>query len=161
MSETTSGRSEDGRFAPGNGGGPGNPFARRTAALRNAAQKSASEQDVAEVMAALKFKAKGGDVAAARLWLAYAAGRPGPTADPDTLDAHEIQVRRQAAVPAEDVEALFVRPPASLMCEVVRAAAPHLYAGLAGKMADTLMPQPQPPAPAPPAPEPAPEAAPA
>jgi hypothetical protein len=29
------GRDERGRFTAGNGGGPGNPFARRTAALRN------------------------------------------------------------------------------------------------------------------------------
>ena len=35
-----------------------------------------------------------GDVAAAKLVFSYAAGKPAPAPDPDTLDAHELAVRR-------------------------------------------------------------------
>ena len=75
MSEKTSGaasgRTEKGQFAAGNPGGPGNPYARQVAALRKAVVQSATAQDVADVMATVKLRALGGDMAAARLWLAY------------------------------------------------------------------------------------------
>src|SRR5262245_62495021 len=79
-----------GRFAPGNGGGPGNPFARKTAALRRAMLDAVSDQDMAEVTAAVLGKAKGGDLGAAKLLYQYTVGRPRPAQDPDRLDAHEM-----------------------------------------------------------------------
>src|SRR5262245_53934343 len=84
-------RDTSGRFLRGNKGGPGNPYARQTAALLKAAADSARPEDMAEVMKMLLEKAKGGDVAAARLWMAYSGGKARPAADPDTLDAHELQ----------------------------------------------------------------------
>jgi hypothetical protein len=112
------GRTDDGRFAAGNRGGPGNPFTRRVAALRRAAIQGTSERDVEDVLAALKCRAQTGDVTAARLWLAYTIGQPAASADPDTLDAHELQVRRQGASTAEDLKALFETLPASVVCEL-------------------------------------------
>src|SRR5262249_2804618 len=85
------GRDARGRFTPGNLGGPGNPFARRTAQLRKAFGETASEENVKDVAVALLFKAKSGDVAAAKLWLAYAVGKPAETANPDTLDCQEFK----------------------------------------------------------------------
>ncbi|MGL4549958.1 MAG: hypothetical protein ACRC33_02120 [Gemmataceae bacterium] len=48
-------------------------------------------------------------MAAARLWLAYAAGKPGASADPDTLDAHDLEVRRRSVATAEDIKTVFER----------------------------------------------------
>ena len=40
------GRDDKGRFAAGNKGGPGNPFARQTAANRQAVVNAVTEQDL-------------------------------------------------------------------------------------------------------------------
>ena len=70
------GRNAAGRFAPGNPGGPGNPYARRVAALRAALLDAVSEEDLRALARSLVEKARGGDVAAAKLLLSYAVGRP-------------------------------------------------------------------------------------
>ena len=64
-----SGREPDGRFAKGNSGGPGNPFARRVAALRQAALESVTPDDMRAIMAMLTALARDGDVAAAKVVL--------------------------------------------------------------------------------------------
>jgi hypothetical protein len=56
---SANGRDAAGRFAPGNPGGPGNPFARRTAQLREALLRHVSEQDIAEVGRTLLLRAPG------------------------------------------------------------------------------------------------------
>ncbi len=70
------GRDARGRFTTGNPGGPGNPYARRVAELRSALLDAVTPEDVAALARALLAQAKGGDVAAARLVLSYAVGRP-------------------------------------------------------------------------------------
>ena len=54
----TRGRDGQGRFAKGNKGGPGNPFARRVAALRQAVLDCVTEQDLADVVTAMLARAK-------------------------------------------------------------------------------------------------------
>jgi hypothetical protein len=63
------GRDQCGRFAPGNRGGTGHPFARQVAALRKAFLQGVTPEDLAAIAAALLAKAKEGDVAAAKLVL--------------------------------------------------------------------------------------------
>src|SRR3954452_15286390 len=77
------GRDERGRFRPGNSGGPGNPFARKVAALRKALLDSVSEQDLQEIVVLLKLKAQRGDLAAVKLLFQYCLGKPEPAKDPD------------------------------------------------------------------------------
>jgi hypothetical protein len=124
------GRDGGGRFAAGNRGGPGNPFARHTAAMRRAIADAVSPEQLAAIAAAMVKKAIEGDVAAAKLVFAYAAGKPGPSADPDTLDAHELAVRRGDVATAEDVKALFEACPAGLLCAIAAVAAPQVQAHL-------------------------------
>lgn len=69
-------RDAQGRFVVGNPGGPGNPYAKRTAELRAALIAAVAPDDVEAVVKTLITLGKGGDVAAARLLLSYAAGRP-------------------------------------------------------------------------------------
>ena len=118
------GRHGSGRFAAGNGGGPGNPFARQTAAARKAIADAVTAEQLAAIAAVMVKKALEGDVAAAKLVFAYAAGKPAPAADPDTLDAHELATRRGNVATVADMKALFEACPAWLLCAVAAVAAP-------------------------------------
>jgi len=69
-------RDAAGRFAKGNAGGPGNPFARATARLRAELVASVEPADIREVVGVLIGKAKAGDMAAVRELLDRAIGKP-------------------------------------------------------------------------------------
>jgi hypothetical protein len=88
---TDPGRGTDGKFVKGNKGGPGNPFARQVAALRQAFLTSVTKEDIAAIAQAMLEKARAGDVAAARLVIQYSLGRPAEAVDPDRLDELEWQ----------------------------------------------------------------------
>jgi hypothetical protein len=120
------GRDTHGRFATGNRGGPGNPFARQVAALRAALVASVSEEDLEAVARTLVRQAQQGDVAAAKLLLSYALGKPAAPVDPDTLDAQEWDNYRRAPDPARDIGALAGRMPLPLACRVARDMLPGL-----------------------------------
>ena len=53
-----------GRFSKGNPGGPGNPFAKQTAAIRSALYKALNPSELSAVVKALLREAKAGDIAA-------------------------------------------------------------------------------------------------
>ena len=65
-----------GRFAPGNRLGKGNPVHRRMAELRAALVESAKPEYLEAIANKLAASAMEGDVAAAKLYLAYTAGPP-------------------------------------------------------------------------------------
>jgi hypothetical protein len=96
-----SGRGPDGKFVKGNKGGPGNPFARKIAAMRRAFFDAVTEEDLAAIARAMIEKAKQGDVAAARLVAQYTMGRPAEAVDPDRLDELEWQQWQRELVEAE------------------------------------------------------------
>ena len=70
MEPTTNGdkgeRGEDGRFLPGNAGGPGNPYARKVAALRGSLINVVSHEDIEAIIHSQVEKAKQGDNVAAK-----------------------------------------------------------------------------------------------
>jgi hypothetical protein len=134
--KATDGRDSAGRFAAGNRGGPGNPFARQAAAFRKAIQSAVSAEDMADFARVVRAKALGGDLSAIRLLFSYGAGRPGPAPDPDTLDAHELAVRRGSTASPEDMKALFESVPASLVCAIASVVAPVIQAHLEKQFAD-------------------------
>ena len=70
------GRDSNGRFAKGNRLGQGNPLAGRAAKLRAALLRSVTEKDVRTIMKSLIREALAGDVASAKLVLAYSVGQP-------------------------------------------------------------------------------------
>ncbi len=57
---STTYRATGGRFAKNNPGGPGNPFARQTAALRAALISGVTERDIQDILDILLLNAKGG-----------------------------------------------------------------------------------------------------
>lgn len=70
-------RDENGRFLRGHTiPGPGNPYAKRTAELRAAILNAVTPADVVDVIRALVKAAKGGDVAAAKVFLDRILGTP-------------------------------------------------------------------------------------
>ncbi len=84
----TNGRDAGGRFAKGNLGGPGNPFARRVAQLRAVIVESVTDADLAAVVRTLIDAAKGGEPWAVKELLDRCIGKPapGPTTDQDDGD---------------------------------------------------------------------------
>ena len=66
MEPTTNGdkgeRGEDGRFLPGNAGGPGNPYARKVAALRRSLINAVTHEDIEEIIHSQVEKAKQGNI---------------------------------------------------------------------------------------------------
>ena len=70
------GRGEDGRFQKGNPGGPGNPYARRVALLRNSIFEAVQPDDIEEIIKAQIAQAKQGDTVAAKFILERVLGRP-------------------------------------------------------------------------------------
>ena len=70
------GRAPNGRFSKGNPGGPGNPYAKRVAALRRALIESVTEEDMRSIVARLVQDARDGDIQAAKEILLRTLGRP-------------------------------------------------------------------------------------
>jgi hypothetical protein len=133
------GRDAHGRFTKGNPGGPGNPFARRTAAMRKALCDAVNEEDLRQIAEALKRKAKEGDVAAARLVLSYVVGRPEATVDPDTLDEEEMrQYLRQPELAARMPDVLQTID-AETCCDIVRVARPGMVEAMREQMAEAMI----------------------
>ena len=80
-------RDAGGRFLKGNCGGPGNPHAKQIARLKSALHEALTEDGIAAVAQAMLQRAKGGDVAAARLLLEYAIGKPVAGSTATVLDS--------------------------------------------------------------------------
>ena len=78
---STNGRTPRGQFATGNPGGPGNPYARRTAALRSALLDAVTEADIRAIAKALVKRARDGEVPAVRELLDRLLGRSGDVQD--------------------------------------------------------------------------------
>src|ERR1043165_4913567 len=121
-------RDEKGRFQKGNRGSPSNPFTRQTAKLRQAALNAVSEEDIQEIVAILKVKAKEGDVAAIKLLLSYSVGKPTPATDPDTLDQHEMHtiINNHAASMQSAID-IVQGMPVDVLLIMLRAMLPALF----------------------------------
>jgi hypothetical protein len=85
------------RFVAGNPGGPGNPYARQTAAFKKAIH-AATTPDEAKALARKIYElAMEGNLAAAKLYFSYTAGKPQEAMDPDRVDVHELEIFRDTA----------------------------------------------------------------
>jgi hypothetical protein len=154
------GHDSRGRFTRNNKGGPGNPYARQTAALRQAMLDAMTGEDIHAMVRQLIQKACDGDVSAIRLALAYGIGKPDKTVDPDTLDAQEFKLWQQNAVPKEDFNGILGQAQATLANLIVRAALPAIQDHIAKDLAQQLQPPVQsPPAASNPPADPAPASA--
>ena len=88
----SNGRDNNGRFVRGCRPGPGNPMARRVAAIREAVLSAVTPADIRAQVKALKKACLSGDVQAIKLLWSYVLGKPA-----DTLIVHdEADAAREA-----------------------------------------------------------------
>src|ERR1051326_2406791 len=121
-------RDEKGRFQKGNRGGPGNPFTRQSAKLRQAALNAVSDEEIRDIINVLKAKAKDGDVAAIKLLLSYSIGKPTDAPNPDTLDQHELETIVNNHVPTpERIVNIIQGLPIEALLIMLRAMLPALF----------------------------------
>ena len=122
--EPKNGREANGRFAPGNAGGPGNPHARQVAEYRKALFECVSIEELKRAIEGIKQKALGGDVAAARLIFQYVLGKPLTPVDPDRLDVDEWQKLLEQARPPREMSTVLNSVPAEVANRVTNIAWP-------------------------------------
>jgi hypothetical protein len=118
---SSNGRDGQGRFAKGNGGGPGNPFARQTAALRKALVEAVTPEDITQIAHTLMILAKQGDLGACKLLFSYVLGKPQAAVDPDMLDRHEWDTWFQRMTTGEELQVLKAGWPLSVLCAMAPA----------------------------------------
>jgi hypothetical protein len=128
-----------GRWAKGNRGGPGNPFARDVAARRKALLEAVTPEDVKRVARKLLARATTDpvDVAAAKVLLAYVVGPPLPAVDPDRLDLNELALLLASPGAAEFFSALRKLDPGAL-ARVARVKQPADAKGIFAQVAREL-----------------------
>jgi hypothetical protein len=131
----SSGRDSNGRFTTGNRGGPGNPYARYTAAMRKAFADEATAEDLRKIARAMIDKAQKGDVGAARLVCGYTMGRPLEGTHPDKVNADEWQNWKDNNVPVAESQAVLVGLSADMACKMAGVVVPTL----AQARADTIV----------------------
>jgi hypothetical protein len=117
-------RESNGRFAEGNRGGPGNPFARQVAALRKALINAVTGKDMADIVRVLIVRATSGDVAAAKLVLSYVIGKPAAAPNPDRMDVEELQHVQAEREVFTEMHKLQMTPEIGLAVNQVRCTRP-------------------------------------
>src|SRR5262245_40646846 len=127
-----------GRFVPRNPGGPGNPFARQVAALRQAVLNAVTPADIQAVMRKLIEVAAAGSMPAARLLLGYAIGKPQPAPDPDRMDAAEWEIYRETSRMFHQSPDFAQQPEPSLSLDFVRGCPPLFTEIHRQKLADVI-----------------------
>jgi hypothetical protein len=142
--DPTEGRDARGRFTKNNKGGPGNPFARRVASLRQVLLDTVTDEDIREIAAALIVQAREGNLAATKLLFSYVLGKPSESVNPDTLDAQEWQLYQQAPVTEAGLQTVLGGLPTPLACEIARTALPAIHDQLASQIGHALQPTPPP-----------------
>jgi hypothetical protein len=113
------GRDAQGRFTAGNGGGPGNPFGRRLAAMRQAVMKAVTADDIEALLRKLLEQALSGDLAAAKLVLQYAVGKPKPVSEPDRVEAEAWEIEQGNWTDGTDMQKVLTGLP--VVCATVTA----------------------------------------
>ena len=93
-----------GRFTPGNGGGPGNPFARMVAELRKVAVEAVPREKLRAIFVKMSDLALEGNLQAAKFVTAYTIGKPRPASEPDRMDLQEWQQFKEEAPMMKEVE---------------------------------------------------------
>jgi len=97
-------RDARGRFAVGNPGGPGNPYAKQVGRIRSLILEAVTEDDLRAIVAGLVERAKAGDMAAARELLDRLVGRPATAIDADQieLEKERFKLRKKQIKVMED-----------------------------------------------------------
>src|SRR5437762_2574483 len=107
-------RDASGRVGRGNSGGPGNPFGRRLAQLREVLLRSATEENIERLANMLMEKAFAGDMTATKLLLLYWIGKPKEVAEPDRVDVEEWELAKEHVVRTDVAQEAFSSMPITI-----------------------------------------------
>ena len=137
--ESKNGRQANGRFAPGNAGGPGNPYYRQVAEYKKAVLAVVSIERLKRILDAIAKKAEDGDVAAAKLILQYTLGKPTTSVDPDLVDVDEWHKLQELSRPPREMSAVMNGVPADMASHLTNIAWPcSLETNFVGPFLDGL-----------------------
>jgi hypothetical protein len=117
--DAASPRTANGRFAPGNSGGPGNPFGRQVAELRKVILQAVSSDRLRILVDALIDRAIEGDNVAAKLVLQYALGKPAAPVEPDRVAVDEFRLRQDAAITDGTLLSMLMATEVNVVNEIV------------------------------------------
>ncbi len=106
--------------------------------LRRALLDAVTPENIQAIVRQMIHKACEGDVAAARLVLAYAVGKPDRAVDPDTVEVHEFQLWQQSAIANQDLSGVLGRMQAGLANKICRAAVPPVQETTADNLGQAL-----------------------
>ena len=121
----TTERDAKGRFAKGNPGGPGNPYARQVAELRKELLQRCTPERIGKIADRMMELAEGGNVSAAKLVFQYVLGKPHEAVSPDRLDIDEVQTFRDGSSKKDDLlPTLLGGVPADVSAELLRQLTP-------------------------------------
>ena len=134
-------RESNGRFAPGNSGGPGNPFGRQVAELRQTLLDTVSTDKLRKLVDALIQRAIQGDTAAAKVVLQYALGKPANTVDPDRTDVDEYRLRKEASIPGSEWLSVIDGMPVDVVHDIADAFIPPVAQLKKKLFAESLKPR--------------------
>jgi len=118
--DANKGRESNGRFAKGNVGGPGNPYARQTAKMRQAMLDNVDEKDMANIVRKMVQQAVDGNVPAARFVFEYVIGKPVDAVNPDTLDQEEFDGFKKANGMYAEAAKMVLEPDSKLPVSLLR-----------------------------------------
>jgi hypothetical protein len=138
--ETPTQHDAKGRFVRGNSGGPGNPFARQVAELRQALLDAVTADKMRRLVEALLERAMNGDNGAARLVLQYTLGKPAATVEPDRVDVDEYRLREEAAIPPGQWLPMLNQLPASTINDLTDRIQPFVERGTLEAFAAAMKP---------------------
>jgi hypothetical protein len=134
-------RESNGRFAPGNSGGPGNPFGRQVAELRQTLLDVATPDKLRKLVDALIERAIHGDTAAAKLVLQYTLGKPAAAVDPDRIDFDEYRLLKDSAVPVTEWMSVIDAMPVNVVNDIADAFVPPVAQLKKKLFAESLKPR--------------------
>ena len=136
--EATPTRDKKGRFAKGNPGGPGNPYARQVGAIRKQMIEFMTPERVEQYMQALLDYTLKGNMQAAKLLAEHTAGKPLPGADPDRMAMDEWQKRMETTVMMQQLPQLIQTPHPGLPLGMVRETQPLVTEAMSAKLGAVL-----------------------
>ena len=132
-------RDEQGRFKVGNGGGPGNPFARKVAGFRAAFMEKITNEDVQKVVGVLLTMCLDGNLQAIKLFLAYSLGKPDKVLEPDRMDAHEWEVQKETAGMMQEMATVTQAPDPIVPLKAARVLRPLVGSIVEQQICDSIM----------------------
>jgi hypothetical protein len=144
QSDTTPAADHDakGRFAKGNAGGPGNPYARQVAELRRELLLRCTPERIGKIADRMMELAEEGNVSAAKLIFQYVLGKPHEAVSPDRVDIDEVQTFKDGSCKKDDLfPTLLGGVPADVSAELLRELTPimgDLACAEVSKLGDVL-----------------------